>query len=315
MKIAVLCSSRMAMPAMQKLVENGKLAAIGVPEHKTEAAEVCNYLSQRYNVPLRMFSKKEFGMQLGEWLNEIKPDVVFVMTFSFRIPEALLSIPKHGFINFHYGLLPEMRGPDPIFESIRQKRATAGTTVHVMDAGFDTGPIIMREEIQLPPHFSYGMLSHHLVIKSVDMCMALVKTLEDTGTVTSIQQDESKAHYYPALQHSAIQMEWEKMDAPELIALVNSCNPVSKNGVPASINSWTIGVCFATMVSLSGDISAYEPGQIIVIDPQNGLLVFTKDKIALKLEIVYTEEGYFPGHLLAAFGIAAGMKFSGVVSI
>ncbi len=315
MKIAVLCAGRMAMPALQKLLEQGKVAGIGVPESKTDIVQVCRHMAKQYSVPLQVFGGKNFGTQLLAWLQETTPDVVLVMTFSFRIPAAALSIPEHGFINFHYGLLPQMRGADPIFESIRLGKTVAGVTVHLMDAGFDTGPIIMREEVPLPLHFTYGMLSAQLAFKGQEMCAKLVSELEEKGRVTATPQNEAEANYYPRLSPSGTHLEWDTMDSATLIALINACNPASKNGVPTSINGWTIGVCFAAPVSLSGDLSMYVPGQILVADQQNGLLVLTKDQVALRLDIVYTEEGYFPGYVLTAFGIAAGMKFSDVVNV
>jgi methionyl-tRNA formyltransferase len=314
MKIAVLCAGRIGMPALQKLLEQGKVAAIGVPESKTEIVQVCRYLAKKFNITLQIFSGKGFGIQLLGWLEQTAPEVVFVLTFPHRIPEAALSIPKHGFINFHYGLLPQMRGADPIFESIRLRKATAGVTVHLMDAGFDTGPVISREEMPLPVHFTYGMLSAQLAFKGEEMCRKLVSDLEEKDRVETTPQDESLANYYPKLSESGISLQWETMDSTELIALINACNPSSKNGVPASVNGWTIGVCFAVPVALSGDLSAYLPGQILVADQQNGLLVLTKDQVALRLDIVYTEEGYFPGYVLTAFGIAAGMRFVEVIN-
>ncbi len=312
MKIAVLCNSRLAQTAIQDLLNEKKIAALGIANTKVDIIPVYEHFAMMYNVPLTIFTRKKFGAQLKGWLEEVQPDVVLVMTFPFRIPAALLAIPKYGFINFHYGLLPEMRGADPIFESIKQKKTIAGTTVHQMDAGFDTGNIILREELNFPTHFTYGMLSAQLAQQGADMCKKVLKMLAD-GNVPSTGQDESKAVYYPALKTEQVYLDWQNTTAIDLIALINACNPMSKSGAPTIVNGWTLGVCDASIINLSGDTSAYRPGSILTVDPQNGFLVMTKDGFALKLEVIYTEEGYFPGYKMANFGLGPGMKLTGLV--
>lgn len=298
------------MPALKKLIEDGRVCAIGVPADKEEAIQVCKPLATRHNIPLHLFKKKEFAEQLGNWYRTFTPAAVFVITFPYRIPASALALPQFGFINIHYGLLPEMRGADPIFESIRLQKSTAGVTAHIMDSDLDTGPIILRKEINLPPHFTYGMLSAQLAYQAIELCEKIIQTIESNNALDAVAQDSSKANYYGKINSSEVQLRWQSMDSAQLLALINACNPASKTGVPATINGWTIGVCCATPVSLTGDLSSYSPGDILVADLQNGMLVLTKDGLALKLEVVYTEEGYFPGYVLSNFGIGPGMRFT-----
>jgi methionyl-tRNA formyltransferase len=309
MKINILCDNKLAMPAIQKLLDAKKVAAIGITDRKIDVVQVFTHLAKRYGLPLQIFIKKNFPAQLQSWLAAHTPDVVLVMTYPFKIPASALKVPRHGFINFHYGLLPEMRGADPIFESIRQRKTIAGTTVHIMDEGLDTGPIIMREEIPCEPHYTYGMLSARLAGQGEKMAIKLIGMLESGNPVETVPQDESKAAYYPALTDKGIYLDWNNMDGESLVALINSCNPLSKNGVPTIVNGWTIGVCDATIIALTGDASAYTPGMILAVDGQNGLVVKTNDTNAIRLAVIYTEEGYFPGWKLSNFGIAPGMSF------
>ncbi len=310
MKIAVLCNGRLAMPTVQKLIADKKIAALGIADTRTEVIQIFNHLAEQHHLPLQIFTKKKFATQLHDWLAAVEPDVVMVITFPFRIPASALAVPKLGFINFHFGLLPEMRGADPIFETLRLRKTVAGTTVHVMDAGFDTGPIILREELPVQPNFTYGLLSGQLAFQGAEMCMKLLGMLSIDKPVPATEQDESKAAYYPVVSPGDLYLNWETMAAVDLVAFINSHNPLARNGAPTIVNSWTIGVCDASVINLTGDTSAYKPGTILAIDPQNGLLVMTKDGFALKLEVIYTEEGYFPGYKLANFGIQAGMTFT-----
>jgi methionyl-tRNA formyltransferase len=80
-------------------------------------------------------------------------------------------------------------------------------------------------------------------------------------------------------------------------------------GVPVIINNWRIGVCEVGEVNLEGDARNIKPGTIVAHDMQNGLIVYCCDGKGLKLEVVYTEEGYLPGYKLGFFGITVGMAF------
>ena len=96
------------------------------------------------------------------------------------------------------------------------------------------------------------------------------------------------------------------MQAEEIVALVQGCNPIGR-GTPTSINGWKIGVVDIGNVNLDGDASAIAPGTIIAIDPQNVLIVCCLGCKAVKLELAYTSEGYFPGYKIAFFGIQQWM--------
>ena len=76
-----------------------------------------------------------------------EPDVAFVACFSERIPQEMLALPRHGFLNLHPSLLPAYRGPHPLFWCFRQGETKTGVTLHFMDEGFDTGDIVLQEPL------------------------------------------------------------------------------------------------------------------------------------------------------------------------
>src|SRR5579872_7070318 len=158
LKIALLCNNKMAGAAMMRMAQAGVLCGIATADKDAEVVQVFRAEGGKLRVPYCCISYKNYKEQLAQWVRETGADCVFVMTFPWRIPAEVLAAPRLGFLNFHYGLLPEMRGADPIFESIRQRMPVAGVTVHVMDEGLDTGPIVLREEMPLSADYSYGML-------------------------------------------------------------------------------------------------------------------------------------------------------------
>ncbi|MBK8046084.1 MAG: hypothetical protein IPK16_02495 [Anaerolineales bacterium] len=83
-------------------------------------------------------------------IRTLGPHVGCVACFPRRIPPSLLKAPRRGFLNVHPSLLPEYRGPSPLFWQFRAGEMRTGVTVHWMDAEFDTGPIAAQRSATLP---------------------------------------------------------------------------------------------------------------------------------------------------------------------
>lgn len=82
-------------------------------------------------------------------LKSLAPALGIVACFPRLVPEALLAVPRHGFLNVHPSLLPNYRGPAPIFWQFRAGEQHTGVTVHWMDGQFDTGPIAAQRTVPL----------------------------------------------------------------------------------------------------------------------------------------------------------------------
>ncbi len=309
MRIALLCNNKMAFPAMQRMISEGVLCGVATADNDPEVVEMVKQLTVRENIHFQVISHKGRCEQLKEWLVDVSPDIVFVMTFPWRLTVDILQIPPRGFLNFHYGLLPQMRGADPIFESIRQQKKTAGLTVHLMDEGFDTGPIVTRVDVPIFPESTYGMLCGQMARIGEDVCRQLIQDLMSDCLTTYQPQDESSAIYWPKIGKEHIRVRWRDMTQAEIIALIRSCNPIAR-GVPVLLNGWEFGVYDATAIDLQGDTTTIMPGTIITIDPQNGLIVCSADGKGVRLDVIITGEGVFPGSKLVMWGIAPGNIFS-----
>jgi methionyl-tRNA formyltransferase len=83
-------------------------------------------------------------------ISELRPDLIVVACWPWRIPSALLAVPRLGCLNLHPSPLPELRGPEPLFWTLREGRAQSAVTLHWMDEGLDTGPIAVAGPLALP---------------------------------------------------------------------------------------------------------------------------------------------------------------------
>lgn len=96
------------------------------------------------------------------WLKQQQPDVCVVVAYGKIFPDNLLRIPPKGFVNIHPSLLPELRGATPIPFAILNELGETGVTIMLMDAGMDTGPILLQEKINLPERTTYLWLHDQL---------------------------------------------------------------------------------------------------------------------------------------------------------
>lgn len=88
-------------------------------------------------------------------IRTFRPDIACVACFPYLIPKEILSLPKNGFLNIHPSLLPEYRGPEPLFWIFRNgDQENAGVTLHWMDEGLDTGDILSQRSLTLPDGIS-----------------------------------------------------------------------------------------------------------------------------------------------------------------
>ena len=299
----------MAFPTLQQLQNDGVLSALVTTDMHDDVVAQARAFSSQYGRPLHILAHSRFKEQLKQILDDGQPDAVIVMTFPWRIPAALLAMPRLGFFNIHPGKLPEMRGADPVFECIRRQMPEAGCTIHVMTDEIDKGTIVAQQYVPVTPELTHGMLCGRMAYLAAQLCTDLIKDIKEDRMPASLPQDESRARYWPKAGAEELRIRWDEMDLEEIAALVRSCNPVTK-GIPVTINGWQIGVYDVSAVNLEGDTSHLRPGTVITADMQNGLLIYCRNGKALKLEVFYSEEGVMPGYKLAFYGIGPGSVFN-----
>ena len=90
------------------------------------------------------------------------PDVLVVAAYGLILPQAVLDIPRLGCLNIHASLLPRWRGAAPIQRAIEAGDAETGVTIMRMDAGLDTGPMLLRQAVPVGPTDTAGMLHDRL---------------------------------------------------------------------------------------------------------------------------------------------------------
>lgn len=156
-------------------------------------------------------------------LRKIQPHLFIVIAFGHILPKNLLEIPPFGAVNLHASVLPKYRGPAPIQWAIINGETETGVTSMLMDAGLDTGEILLSRKTPIYAEDTAGSLHDRLSYLSADV---LIETLDSfcRGTIHPVSQDHAEASYAPMLKKSDGCLDWSRC-ATYLERFIRGMNP------------------------------------------------------------------------------------------
>lgn len=132
--------------------------------------------------------------QLASLVEQLKPDLLAVSCFPWRIADTILETARSGAINVHPSLLPRHRGPDPLFWTFQQGETETGVSIHLMTADLDAGPIIEHLSLPLPAPIDGAKVEQRLAGMAASALPEIARNLA-AGDVKLVAQDESRASY------------------------------------------------------------------------------------------------------------------------
>lgn len=311
LKVILLCSSRFAIPAMRDMVFHKQLALVVIPDHCIDFIQETELLLSGTGVPILQLNKQTLEVVLKKAVKQYNINLGFVMSFSFKISEAVYSLVSKGFFNVHPGPLPEYRGADPVFQQIKNREEKAGVTIHKLAEKVDAGDIVIKEMIKTDAKDTYGLLNNKLSELASRMVSTVIKMASLDIKIPARQQDESKARYFKRQINNDVIIDWEVMDAETIIALVNACNPWNKGAV-TKLNHKIIRILMAEKTE-SGVMEKSEarPGTIISIDDKTVLVSLINEGL-IRITYVYTDEGFMPASDIVKLGFNSGSRFTNV---
>lgn len=130
-------------------------------------------------------------------LAALAPDAMVVVGYGQIIPQSVIDIPPHGIINVHGSLLPKYRGAGPIQWAIANGETRTGVTTMRIDAGLDTGDMLLKAETDIGPDETAIELGARLATAGAAL---LVQTLASIGSIVPEKQDPAQATYAPLLK-------------------------------------------------------------------------------------------------------------------
>jgi len=203
----VFCGTpQFAVPTLEKLIEAGFAVPLvvtqpdrprgrGMELTASPVKQRAVALSLPVTQPDKIKQNEEFRAQLAT----LKPDAIIVVGYGRIIPQWMLDLPPLGNLNLHASLLPKYRGAAPIQWAIARGESVTGVTTMRIDAGLDTGDILLQEETPIASRDTAETLAPRLAEIGAILMVETLRGLQ-SGTIRPRPQDHSQASLAPILK-------------------------------------------------------------------------------------------------------------------
>jgi methionyl-tRNA formyltransferase len=216
-----------------------------------------------------------------DYFKRLAPDVVVIIAYGQIIPAALIAIPRLGWINLHGSLLPKYRGAAPINWAIINGEKVTGLTTMQIDAGLDTGPMLLKYQTGIGPDETAPDLYAQLAEAGAALIVETLKKL-DHREITPTPQDNSQASLAPPLKKEDGRIDWF-LPAPKIYNRIRGLQPW-----PGAFTTFRGATCRIWGKPLKPVAAGGTPG-IILPTQEDGLLVICGGSTVLHVEQVQIE--------------------------
>lgn len=219
----------------------------------------------KYGIPVFQPETLKNG-ELKPVLDELEPDVIVVVAYGKILPDYVLNYPKYGCINVHASLLPKYRGAAPIQWAIINGERETGITTMKMDAGLDTGDMLLTVKTEIGEYETAEELFSRLAVLGGELLINTLNKLEE-GEIIPTPQNDSEHTYAPIIKKETGIIDWTK-SAREISKLI------------CGLNSWPLAstrykgeTLKIVTAEVSDENSGLEAGTIISLEKGRGLKV------------------------------------------
>lgn len=214
MRVVFMGTPEFAVPTLQKIIEaQHHIAAVftqperPVGRDRSVTPPPVKHWAVEHG--LNVFTPENIKNQdTRDLLSRLSPEIIVVVAYGKILPSWMLELPVHGAINVHASLLPKYRGAAPIQWAIANGETTTGVTTIQMDAGLDTGDILLQESLPILPEDTSSTLRPSLAHLGAEL---LARTLHgiESSTLRPRKQDSSQASTAPILKKEDGRLDWQ----------------------------------------------------------------------------------------------------------
>ena len=226
-KIIFMGTPEIAVPSLKALVENGFDIPLVItqpdkPKGRGQAVQYPPVKEYALTAGLEVYQPEKIknNTEVMEKLKSISPDFFAVAAYGKILPQEVLDIPKIAPVNVHFSLLPKYRGPAPVNWAIMNGEEETGACTMLMDAGMDTGDILLTAKTPILKK-NAGELADELAVTGAEL---LIKTLNEFESITPIKQDNNKATKAPMMNKEMGLINWSQ-DASQIERMIRAFTP------------------------------------------------------------------------------------------
>jgi methionyl-tRNA formyltransferase len=213
----IFCGTpRFAVPTLEKLVSAGHRVHLVVTQPDRPkgrglelVASSVKQFALALNLPITQPDRIKTNDDFRDQLQTINADAIIVVGYGRIIPQWMLDLPRYGNINLHASLLPKYRGAAPIQWAIANGETVTGNTTMRIDAGLDTGDILLQQQLAIDPTDTAETLAPRLAAIGADLTVETLRGLE-AGTIHPRPQDNSQASLAPILKKEDGQIDFTR---------------------------------------------------------------------------------------------------------
>ena len=227
MKIVFMGTPEFSVAALDALIEAGheivcvysqppRKAGRGKAERKTPVHMRADALGLPVRTPLNFKDDAEVDA-----FQDLSADIGVVVAYGLLLPQAILDAPIRGCLNIHASLLPRWRGAAPIQRAIMAGDTETGICIMQMDAGLDTGDVLLRKETDIGPRDTYASLHDRLQTLGAE---AIAEALNQIDRTTLSPQPQQGVTYAKKIDKSEAHINWTE-DAAHIDRLIRGLSP------------------------------------------------------------------------------------------
>ena len=216
-----------------------------------------------------------------DYLKRVAPDAVVIIAYGQIISPRLIAIPRLGWINLHASLLPKYRGAAPINWAIANGETRTGLTTMLIDAGLDTGPMLLTHDTKIDQDERAPALAARLAAEGAPLIAETLRKL-DRREITPMPQDNSRASFAPPLKKENGRIDWF-LAARQIYNRIRGFDPW-----PGAFTSFRGKTCHIWGKPLKPISAGGIPG-IMLPTQEDGLLVICGGNSVLRVEHVQLE--------------------------
>jgi methionyl-tRNA formyltransferase len=216
MKVVFMGSGDISVPTLRWLASAPGIELVGVVTQPDRPAgrglqvvpSAVKQFTVGHDIPI-MQPARVRAAEAVEEIAALQPDVLVVMAYGQILPQQLLDVPRLGALNLHASLLPKHRGAAPVHAAILAGDRKSGVTVMWMDAGLDTGDMLLVKECAIDSSETAGTL-HDKIAELAPAALAEALSLIGEGRAPRLKQEDSLATYAPKLDRSLGRLDWTR---------------------------------------------------------------------------------------------------------
>ena len=294
MRILFCGTPQFAVPTLQLLLAQSDFEVVAVisqpdrPRGRGHEVSFSPVKETALAANLKIFQPEKIRTpDTEQFLREANPDAIVVIAYGQIIPARLLNIPKLGWINAHASLLPKYRGAAPIQWAIANGESKTGVTTMRIDAGMDTGDLLLQSELPIAGDETAPELATRLATLSASLIVETLHGLRD-GTIHPKPQDHANASLAHLLKKEDGRINWN-LPAQTIYNRMRGFTPwpgahAIFRGTPCQLHGHPVSKQMASLTLSPGEIRL-DGGELLAGCGEKTLLAVSRVKLEGRKEV------------------------------